>query len=274
MRYAAVADEVGGARTGFDPEGGYAQVKTSYYMKCYTPMTPMGYFARFGDLPMMRWLYVNGADTRDLNVHIRFPMFAAAFSRYVRKIEAVKWLYTHGAARDLMRKTTSGHMPIQFVVSDGGADADDPLMWFVMNGALCKDDGSRSGDLDISKMKAGLTRSWSNFSSRYVFSEARRHLLKSAKEMWQPRLSFQTFMMGTLSRKHAYNTRRNSTPLAVFSGKSGILELICDFVGIVRGRDACIVRNLVELLPGVHEEIEEEEEQGLPENPIFYSTRA
>jgi len=44
---------------------------------------------------------------------------------------------------------------------------------------------------------------------------------------------------------------RNSCPLAVFCGKSGILELIGDYVGIMRGREARIVRQLTDLLPGV-----------------------
>ena len=41
--------------------------KTTYHTK------PMGYFADIGDLPMMRWLYVNGADTRDEEITSFFP---------------------------------------------------------------------------------------------------------------------------------------------------------------------------------------------------------
>ena len=41
-------------------------------------VSPMGYFAEQGDLPMMRWLYVNGADTRDVDVAVWFPMYNAA----------------------------------------------------------------------------------------------------------------------------------------------------------------------------------------------------
>ena len=68
--------------TGFDPDN-VADIKffsgidddDSYTVK------PMGYFAQRGDLKMMRWLYVNGADTRDEDVsvfHVYFPMMSAA----------------------------------------------------------------------------------------------------------------------------------------------------------------------------------------------------
>ena len=49
---------------------------------------------------------------------------------------------------------------------------------------------------------------------------------------------------------------RHVCPLAVFAGKSGILELIGDYVGIMRGREARIIRQLTELLPGLIEELE------------------
>ena len=47
-------------------------------------------------------------------------------------------------------------------------------------------------------------------------------------------------------------------PLAAFSGKSGILELIGDYGGIMRGREARIVRQLTELLPDVIIELDRE----------------
>ena len=50
--------------------------------------------------------------------------------------------------------------------------------------------------------------------------------------------------------------QRAGCPLEVFAGKSGILELIGDYVGILRGREARIVRQLAELLPGVTAELD------------------
>ena len=51
---------------------------------------------------------------------------------------------------------------------------------------------------------------------------------------------------------------RRVYPLAVLSGKSGILELIGGYIGILRGREARIVRQLTELLPDVIIELDRE----------------
>jgi hypothetical protein len=47
--------------------------------------------------------------------------------------------------------------------------------------------------------------------------------------------------------------------LAAFCGKSGVLKLIGDYVGFVRGREARIIRQIVEILPRVFETLEDED---------------
>ena len=44
--------------------------------------------------------------------------------------------------------------------------------------------------------------------------------------------------------------------LTFLSGKSGILELVCGYVGIVRGREARIIRQLVEVLPDFNKDMD------------------
>ena len=126
----------------------------------------------------------------------------------------------------------------------------------------------------------------------------RRRLLDWAKEHHQSRSSVCAFLMGTLSKPQYSATKlrnellaRNRSekvvdrilgntppdeyrllfddlfthrvgPLAAFCGKSGILELIGDYVGIMRGREARIIRQLTELLPGVIKESENRESDG------------
>ena len=51
---------------------------------------------------------------------------------------------------------------------------------------------------------------------------------------------------------------RHVCPMAVFAGKSGILELIGDYIAIVRGQEARIIRQLTELLPDVIAELDRE----------------
>ena len=232
-------------------------------------ITAMGYFAKKGDLPMMRWLYVNGADTRDEDVANYFPMLAAARRG---RMDICKWLFQHGAAGDIKRRALpTGETPLSAIFDESGKR--ELSRWLILNGALCKDDNS--GELDIDLMQGDLDRTASS-------DRERPELLKWAKVHHQSRSSFYVFLMGTLSApaysatklRHALMAKirservvdrllgntppdqyrllwddlfpRRVCPLVAFSGKSGILELIGAYVGIMRGREARVVRQLTE----------------------------
>ena len=214
-------------------------------------MRAMCYFACFGDLPMMRWLYVNGADTRKVDVERYFPMYMAAMNGH---IEACKWLFEHGAAKDIKRRT------IAIFVASTRRNVSRDLMcsyrnlssWLILNGALCKDDDS--GDLDVETMKQALGRRTFN---GHILKRERKLLLEWANDLHRARTSFSLFLSGALSTpQHAYRTRRSSSPVRILSGKSGTLELIGDYVGFVRGREARIIRQLTELLPDVNKDLD------------------
>ena len=95
---------------GFDPDN-VADVKSlipyDVHQTKDTCIKPMAYFADEGDLPMMRWLYVNGADTRNVDASYWFPMYQAARHGH---LDVCKWLYEHGAAGDVKRRTHVGIM--------------------------------------------------------------------------------------------------------------------------------------------------------------------
>ena len=98
----------GDESVGFDPDN-VRDKKHKYSGHYYQRrednlITPMGYFAREGDVKMMRWLYVHGADTRDEDVDFWFPMYAAAQNG---KVEACRWLAEHGASEDVRRRCKS-----------------------------------------------------------------------------------------------------------------------------------------------------------------------
>jgi hypothetical protein len=252
MRNAAVGDLVDGVytATGFDPGKGHGQRKN--YTMDYS-LTPMGYFARFGDLPMMRWLYVNGADTRDVDVAVYFPMFVAAMNEH---LDVCKWLFDHGAAKDVKRRThesssfyPNGRSPLY--VAFGRSTQRDLSRWLILNGALCKDDDS--GDLDNEMMKQVLGTNSRYHPIRFQQLLERKLLLEWANDFHRARVSFLLFLSGALSApQHAYRTRRSSSPVRILSGKSEILEMIGDYVGFVRGREARIIRQLTELLPDLN----------------------
>ena len=239
--YARGVDGTQRDRPGFDPDN-VSDVKSidAFSNATVYLITPMGYFAREGDLPMMRWLYINGADTRDVDVAFNFPMFGAAVNGH---IEVCKWLFAHGAAKDVKRRTSPvGTIPLYYTF--GRASHQDLSRWLILNGALCKDDDS--GKLDVEIMKEDLRL---NTISSWRVKE-RELLLDWATDLHRPRTSFLLFLSGALSApKHAYSTRRSASPVRILSGKSGILELIGDYVGFVRGREARIIRQLTEMLP-------------------------
>ena len=241
-----------GEYAGFDPDN-VADVKShSPYdaaMHASHAITAMGYFAWKGDLPMMRWLYVNGADTRDVDVDFNYPMFAAATNG---EVEACKWLFDHGAANDVKGRAREenseypdGLSPL--ALTFGLFDKRDLSRWLILNGALCRDDESGKLDVEIA---------WQDLGVRYgrksrSFKE-RKALLEWATDLHRPRTSFLLFLSGSHSRpKSACNTHQNVSPLQLLDGKPGIMELIGDYVGFVRGREARIVRQLTKLMPGL-----------------------
>ena len=243
--YEGGVDGVIGEYVGFDPDNvGDVKIINSKDIK------PMGYFAMKGDLPMMRWLYVNGADTQDLDVADYFPMLMAVTNGGKAKnnsarMEVCKWLFAHGAAKDIKRRSHNGASPL--CIFFPFSNQRDLNRWLILNGALCKD--VESGELDVEI-------AWQDLGVRYgrnsnSFKE-RKALLEWANDLHRPRTSFFLFLSGAHSApQHAYSTRRSTSPLRILSGKSGVMELIGDYVGFVRGREARIIRQLTELLPNL-----------------------
>ena len=122
---------------------------------------------------------------------------------------------------------------------------------------MCKD--FQSGELDIDVMKKDLR------GDMYFYHQAdlrkrieeRKLLLDWANDLRQARTSFLLFLSGTLSLpNHAGSTRRSASPLRTLSGKAGVLRSIGDYVGIVCGSEARIIRKLTELLPDLNRELD------------------
>ena len=222
-------------------------------------ISPMGYFAKRGDLPMMRWLYVNGADTRgpDLNIiPFHFPMNAAAVGF---QYEAVEWLYTRGPPKDATRCPRGSYnvspLTYLFLSRTNNISGTRCAKWMVLNGAFCQSEND-SGVLDVKTMKLSLGRASNIELTGKRFADARKDLLDWAVELHQARFSFLTFLRGTLARQDGKAT----SPIACLNGKASIMELVAEYSGVVLGRKASIVRQLVELLPSIYKELEDIEE--------------
>jgi len=249
-----------GEMTGFDPDS-VMEVKhiSARYDGEMFKITAMGYFAQNGDLPMMRWLYSRGACTRDVGVSFWFPMYCAAVHGH---LDACRWLHDHGAAQDIKRRTrlidSDAHgslTPLRASSMFSNQPCKEMTRWFVMRGALCKDDGSGEVDMGVLRREFGP-------SSSGLFGDCnarkRGQLLEWANELHQRRSPFHTLMLGSSRPKtHSYPTRKSFSPVRMLGGNPGILALIGDFAGIVRGREARIIRQLTEVLPDFNKDLEE-----------------
>ena len=254
MRDAMVGEVGKGLVTGFDPQN---VVEVKGLRGASFSMTPMGYFSFYGDLPMMRWLFVHGAGVRDLDSEHWFPMYAAVSGKAIMSDglveKLVKWLYLRGAAKDVTRRNASSWSPFAYLLIVKREIS--CIQWLILNGALCQDNDNEFGLLDVGKLERSLGRARRIQSSREKFANARRDLLQWAVELHQTRTSFLTFLCGTLSRQG-----RVDPPLVSLGGSSGIMEPVADYLGVIRGREARIIRQLVELLPSIYRKLEDIED--------------
>ena len=255
-------------------------------------MHPMTYFCLIGDLKMCRYLLSKGASTTATSTDcIWFPMYSAAAGGH---LNVCKWLYDHGAKEDIARRSTdnywsnAGHYsPLQ---AAGPSQA--CCRWFILKGVLSLDD--KPGIVDPERMRQVWGLQIRTRDSVYRI-DVRPQLLEWAQQSVQTHSGFMTFFMGTLPAPaftqaalqslladclqsqdaaemvmsnfpaHQYEclwgkmiTKRTTTPVRYLGEKIGILELIADYVGVVRGRDLRILRSLVDPLSKYLEEVPEE----------------
>ena len=268
--YERGVDNAEGEYVGFDPNN-VGDVKSDYHRydedspyRDSNGIKPMDYFARKGDLKMMRWLYVNGADTRYDDAAVGFPMYEAACNY---RLDICKWLFAHGAANDIKARTRNrGYNVFRDSPLGDPIDSNTPLnvaKWLILNGALCVDDDS--GDLDIEIMRLDL-----GGAGEWLPPEQVKALLEWAIDLHRARTSFLLFLSGALPPLQHVGLRQlwdtiqracspwlSVQPLRLLVGKPGVLELIGDYVGIVRGREARIIRQITEMLPKAFAELVE-----------------
>jgi len=214
-------------------------------------------------------------DDDDAN-YIMSPMSSAASGGHV---SICKWLCEHGGRGDIRKVNRNWFSPMHYAVdykstpfaySESNQRQRETYRWFIMNEALCPND---NGIVDV-----GLIRD--AFWSKEARDEG-PHVLEWAEDAVRTYDGFMTFLMGTHRRevppfsndgfekllkgkmrasdsvsaimKHLpedqqlliWNKEQElDCVLNYLSGHPGIRQTIADMVGVVRGRELRIMRNL------------------------------
>ena len=122
-----------------------------YFYKC----TPLIWFCAVGDVKMVRYLLVNGADGRKENKNgTWFPMLAAGDSC---NLEICKLLCMHGGAKgDVGKENIFGDTPVKKAVEVDWVQ--ETTKWLILNGAwsfYCDTSNGVDTSNDVSLKKCG-----------------------------------------------------------------------------------------------------------------------
>ena len=185
---------------------------------------------------MCRYLLARcGGDSRK-TIHNRtcLPMYTAALHGH---LNVCKWLSEHGGAKDDIRwrgKSFDGDDSTLQASLHERVKGLGTAQWLILNGALCRDNDS--GEIDQDIMRRDLQPYKPYYGLKWI--DRRPKLLSWAQEAVMIHSNFLVFLRGTLSPTNfaGVGSKYQST-LKVFSDKPGIMELIADYAGVVRGRD-------------------------------------
>ena len=221
-------------------------------------LTPMIHFSRAGNLQMCRYLLSRGADCRKTNTYGDFPLFVAAAGGH---LEIVRFLsHDGGAHEDIRRVTREGYSPLRVALFN---DHFDVVQWLILNGAIFAPLGDvNGGGIHNTTMRRDLRQeigdNWPGDKRLTVLSWA-QHSIAAYENV-------KLFLTGTIVsvssvRRHSnnsYATRGHkrmkivspSSPLVIFKGKSGILELIAHYIAGTP-QQLRTLRQLVDRLPAL-----------------------
>ena len=258
-------------KMGFDPE----DISKGQYNNC--GWTPLMFFSMMGNVTMVRYLINHrGADCRQLNAQGRCSLYIAAGNGH---LQIVQFLYYDGGAHKDLRRVDA----LRIALLRGQFDV---IYWLIQNGALTPSrEDVEDGGIDDMVLRRDFRQ------DDDCREDKRLPILAWAQNAVTNHDNFQLFLKGTILAastfcrhpNNDYATRSNkrlklavttatatattpsSSPLVLFQGQAGILELISHYVGRLPPRDLRTFRQLLVLLPAFIEdvpfEVEEENEE-------------
>ena len=245
-------------RFGFDPD--------NLNKLCYSKwgmITPIDYFSAKGNFTMIRYLVSRGADyCRNVDDNCgSFPMYYAAYGGH---LDIIRFLsYDGGAHDDIRRQNICGNSPLYIALY---TDHFEVVYWLIRNRALApRADVAGGGIIDAAIMRRDF-RPISYFAWK---DDKRLPILAWAQDNVTNYERIHLFLKGTIVssstlRRHPKNdyvTRSkrmkvSPSPLVMFKGKSGILELVAEYVGYpTAAHELRIFRQLIDLLPAFIEDV-------------------
>ena len=231
--------------------------------------TPLIYFCHYGNINMCHYLLSRGADVTESTPDGRyFPMYAAARDDH---FDICKLLFHAGGATDaeFTRQTIDNVSPLSNALGSIGTRTLglDIALWILLNDSnLYHNDTGRMNELFI------RTRLHPSTPVNYD-GDTRPKLLAWARIALRNHEHVKLFLKGTLvspsssassfryTTNKVYETRStkrrkqlevpsssSTSPLLMFTGKSGILKLIGDFAGNPIPKDVRSLRQFVTIL--------------------------
>ena len=221
-------------------------------------VTPIQYYIYMGDVTMVRYLIVRrGVDCRQTDKYGYFPMFYAASHDH---LEICKLLSQVGGAHEDIRKvvTRTSLSPLSIALRHGHFSI---VWWLLLNGALSSSphDAVDGGGFDDIIMRRDLRQEIGG----HWQEDKRLTVLAWACDAVAKQENVKVFLTGTIvpaasfrrHPKNPYATRSHKrrkvvspSPLLLFKGKSGILELIAHYIAGTP-QQVHTLRHLVDRLP-------------------------
>lgn len=214
-------------------------------------VTPLIHFCRTGNLSMCQYVLSRGADSRKSTKSGSSPMHWAARHDH---LEICKLLFHYGGS--IRKQNLFGDSPLRMAFYRRNYDA---ILWMIPNGAF----SPRQDDVIDDMMMRNELRQINDVIPNWEKDE-RLTVLARAHDIVITHDNFKLFLTGTIISsasfrrhpKNEYATRSSksmkvspsSSPLVVFKGTSGILEVIANYVGIPSAHDVRMFRQLVVLL--------------------------
>ena len=217
--------------------------------------SPLNYFCWTGNFIMARYVVSRGADCRHIDQDGRFPMLWAAEEG---QLEIIEWLYHEcGTHEDIRKQDTDGASPLRIALCNGHMEV---VKWLIRKRALARL-GAVDGD-DINNTRNIMRDLRQEIGDNWQEDKRRTVLTWAQTSVANYETVVKVLLTGMIVRSN-----QTLSPLVVFKGTSGILELITHYVSGTK-HQLRTLRQLIDRLPDfiayvpfLEEEDEDEDEE-------------